>query len=44
VTFFREVAGDHCERAIRSATKDFEVHYCDVADRHPGWEICGYAA
>lgn len=32
------------ERIIRKATRDFEAHYCEVAERHEGWPIRGYSA
>lgn len=28
----------------RAATIRFEEHYCEVADRNPGWPVLGYEA
>ena len=43
VSLYRDPV-DVSDRAIRAATVAFETHYCDVADRHPEWDILGYAA
>lgn len=42
VTLYREAPESVIEREIRDATMAFELHYCDVAERHEGWPIMGY--